>query len=249
MSDDITSEPHSIKCAINTYAVRVFREIADQDYIAARVCYHNGLIPQYLALAQQCIEKYLKAILLFNRVEAKKVQHSIDQCLLKTKELKFELELNDNVYEFIKRLQKNTPSRYFERSHHTDPYEVWKLDETVWFIRRYCRVLDYEIETENKIVNSLSLELESIKNAVSNPLAYKIVGGLLEAILEKKGHLSRPALIYKNLYYSTSSRRRVQSEEGYYRSSYAPAFQHPEIIPYLDRYIKIDRKTKDLSVK
>lgn len=240
-------ETQAIKSKINAYAVRAFREIADQDYIAARLCSESGLMPQYLSLAQQCIEKYLKAILLFNRIEAKKVMHNIDECLSKCDALPFKLDLNEGVIEFIDRLQTNTPSRYFEKSHHTDPYELFRLDEAVWFIRRYCRVLDYEIKIPIGVTSALPTELRRIKDAIKNPPKFKIVGGLLEKIIEDKKHPSRPALIYKNLYYTASNRKRVDSGIGYYRSNYAPTFQHPEIIGYLEHYIFLDRDTKELK--
>jgi hypothetical protein len=33
---------------LNTFAIRSFRKIADQDYIAARLSFHAYLIPQFL---------------------------------------------------------------------------------------------------------------------------------------------------------------------------------------------------------
>lgn len=50
---------------------------ADQDYITARMCYHSGLIDNYLWNAQQCIEKYLKSIALFQRINVKKIGHDL----------------------------------------------------------------------------------------------------------------------------------------------------------------------------
>ena len=54
------------------FANRCFRNIADKDYIAARLCYRNGLVPQFHWQALQAIEKYLKAILLINRYPSSK---------------------------------------------------------------------------------------------------------------------------------------------------------------------------------
>ena len=59
------------KILINDFAIRSFRDIADYDYISARMAYRAKLLPQFLWLGLQAIEKYLKCILLLNRIKAK----------------------------------------------------------------------------------------------------------------------------------------------------------------------------------
>lgn len=51
---------------LNTFACDVFRKQADYDYISARANYRMRLRQQFLWSAQQAVEKYLKATLLFN---------------------------------------------------------------------------------------------------------------------------------------------------------------------------------------
>ena len=51
------------KVYLNNIATRSFRDVADQDYIAARLCYRSNLMVQFVWMAEQAIEKYLKAIL------------------------------------------------------------------------------------------------------------------------------------------------------------------------------------------
>ncbi|WP_107804507.1 HEPN domain-containing protein [Nitrosomonas oligotropha] len=63
---------------INDFATRSFRDIADQDYIAARLSYRHGLYSQFHWQSLQALEKYLKAILLYNRIEAKNINHDIE---------------------------------------------------------------------------------------------------------------------------------------------------------------------------
>ncbi|CUB05958.1 HEPN domain-containing protein [Marinomonas fungiae] len=53
---------------LNTLAKDIFRKQADFDYISARVNFRLGLRQQFLWSAQQAIEKYLKAILLFKGI-------------------------------------------------------------------------------------------------------------------------------------------------------------------------------------
>src|SRR5688572_4958760 len=55
---------------LNNFAVRSFRDVADGDYIAARLSFRSQLIPQFLWQSLQAIEKYLKCILVLNRIKA-----------------------------------------------------------------------------------------------------------------------------------------------------------------------------------
>lgn len=54
---------------LNNFATRSFRDVADQDYVLARIAYRSELYAQFLWSGLQAIEKYLKAILLYNRIQ------------------------------------------------------------------------------------------------------------------------------------------------------------------------------------
>ena len=58
---------------LDDFAVRSFRDIGDGDYIAARMACRAQMVTQFLWSSQQAIEKYLKCILLLNRIKASKV--------------------------------------------------------------------------------------------------------------------------------------------------------------------------------
>ncbi len=79
------------KILINDFATRSFRDIADQDYIAARLSYRHGLYSQFHWQSLQALEKYLKAILLYNRIKATNINHDIECALEHTKKLPFEI--------------------------------------------------------------------------------------------------------------------------------------------------------------
>jgi len=55
-----------------------FLEMADMDYLAARWTYHNGIFHNFCWLAAQCIEKYLKAALLYNNKTSKGLRHDLN---------------------------------------------------------------------------------------------------------------------------------------------------------------------------
>lgn len=75
-----------IEALMNDFATRSFRDIADQDYIAARLSYRYGLYSQFHWQSLQAIEKYLKAILLYNRTD---INHNLECALKHTFRLKF----------------------------------------------------------------------------------------------------------------------------------------------------------------
>ena len=57
------------------FITQTFRNSADNDYIAARLLYCNGLDQQFLWSAEQAVEKYLKAILLYNGINTADIGH------------------------------------------------------------------------------------------------------------------------------------------------------------------------------
>ena len=69
--------PPSKQPAINSYIDASFRDTADRDYISARLAYRHRLEQPFLWSALHSIEKYLKAILLYNGESAQKLSHDI----------------------------------------------------------------------------------------------------------------------------------------------------------------------------
>jgi HEPN domain-containing protein len=66
-----------------------FRKQADYDYISARANCRMGLRQQFLWAGLQAVEKYLKAILLFNGKSAKKGGHDLEKLCKKVKEIDY----------------------------------------------------------------------------------------------------------------------------------------------------------------
>jgi HEPN domain-containing protein len=55
-----------------------FLETADMDYLTARWAYGNGIFHNFYWSAAQCVEKYLKAALLYNGGSVKKFGHNLN---------------------------------------------------------------------------------------------------------------------------------------------------------------------------
>ena len=81
---------------VNDFAIRSFRETADKDYITARMAYRARLIQPFRWSALHCLEKYVKGILLLNRVDAKNLGHSVLPGIERMKQHgKFELDIRE----------------------------------------------------------------------------------------------------------------------------------------------------------
>src|SRR5258707_304000 len=68
---------HDIRPYTNSLVERMFVATADQDYVLARWAAINRLDVNFFWLGLQSVEKYLKAILLFNGQSAKRYGHNI----------------------------------------------------------------------------------------------------------------------------------------------------------------------------
>lgn len=243
-----TEKQRKKKININSYASRIFRDTADQDYLAARACYKNGLVIQFLWMGQQAIEKYLKAIILYNGESTKSVGHNLIKALNKIRNINgLELDISESVLNFIEYLNNQGVNRYIEKNHYAFGNEILKLDRAVWEIRRYCKVLNYDLKMENGLVkNMMKLEIENIhkwKNS-DKPYKFYLVGGFLEKILKNKKYRQRNILIWSNFYYGLKKKNEVSipSNSGFINAEH---FIHPENFPDYNEVIHFTKEVKD----
>lgn len=236
--------PHTMHILINDFAIRSFRETADKDYIAARMAYRARLIQPFLWSALHCLEKYIKGILVLNRVNAHS-GHSVLPGVERMKQHgKFELDLTAATVEFIKKLEDyGAEYRYYEVSYDIEPYDIIRFDRAVWELRRYCQPLDYDVvDMDGMTVNLLALELERIHLAKANrEKGTCVMGGILESIIEKKEHPAREALIWKNLFFGPSTRKGVMMQADW-EAGNSPFFLYPEIIDEVIKYVYIPKR-------
>lgn len=235
--------PHPMHILVNDFAIRSFRETADKDYITARMAYRARLIQPFLWSALHCLEKYVKGILVLNRVKAHK-GHSVLPGIERMKQHgKFKLDLSADTLKFIKNLEDDGAEyRYYEVSYDIKPFDIARLDRAVWELRRYCQPLDYDIVDMNgKKVNLLTHELDRIHRAkAKHEKGTCVMGGILERIIEKKDHPAREALIWNNLFFGPSRRKGVKMRSNW-ESGNSPFFLHPEIIDEVVKYVYIPK--------
>jgi HEPN domain-containing protein len=104
---------HDLDALINDFANRSFRDFADQDYISARIAYRNKFDQQFRWCSLQAIEKYLKAILLYNRKSSKDVKHDVNSALHRVQEINdLEFSVPPDVETFIDFLSTYGEDRY-----------------------------------------------------------------------------------------------------------------------------------------
>jgi hypothetical protein len=233
-------------CKLNSFATRSFRDVADGDYIIARQAFRQRLMQQALWSGLQAIEKYLKAILLYNRVPSHGLNHNIVEALARVrKQVKFEVKLTPAAEDFIRYLDNYGKYRYYEISYYTMGREMTLLDHTVWYLRRYCQVLDYTLpDATGKEKNMLDIELRVIDGSVKKPFQqFRISNGDLEQIIDKPDHPARPALIWQNGFFGKSRRKKLRIPSGM-QAGNAPLLLHPEILDVVVKYVFIPDEAK-----
>ncbi len=236
----------NIDTYINSFATRCFINVADHDYINARLCYRAALISQFHWAALQAFEKYYKGILLYNRIKAKKIRHDLAAAQKKAEELPFEIRLSESSQNFIKHLDQFGRFRYLDVPYFIYGPKLLELDRAVWELRRYCRVLDYTIEMKNQEKKSmLELELDrNIKAEDCAPQNFRISGGVLEKILDKKNHPARAALVWQNGFFGKSNRKTVSIPTHSYAEN-PPLSLKPDLLDHVLEYVYMPKEVID----
>lgn len=240
---DMTKRAHDKnEVELNSFAIRCFRNTADKDYIAARMCYRAGLISQFHWAALQAFEKYFKAIYLLNRVKAKKIGHNLELALDFMKKLPFKISLSDISEKLIRHLDRFGRFRYLEISYHVYGPKLIELDRAVWELRRYCRVMNHDSKLKNgKKENMLSLELDRNTKAENRPFQeFKLVGGFLEKVINEPNNPARSALIWQNGFYGKSRRKTVNVPNFMYAEN-SPLSLRPEILDDVIEYVLVPK--------
>lgn len=240
------SEEDELDRYLNSFATQSFRDQADRDYIAARLACRHELFPQFLWSSQQAIEKYLKAILLYNRVKATKVGHDINSAMRLAAGLPFKIELSDRSRKFVDLIATYGEFRYLDVPFHVYGHVLIDLDLTVWELRRYCQVL----QVFGKV---LPAEEQALLDEAHKRLAasgteprykFRLSSGLLESIIAKRAHPSRAALLWQNPCFSARKRSMVKVKE--HLNAQNPHLTHyPQMLEALLKYVYMPKKIAD----
>ena len=160
---------------------------------------------QFLWAGQQTIEKYLKCILLLNRIEAKKVRHDLGKAMAKIKASgKLSLDLTRGTEEF-ERLDQYGQYRYLEVSTVAFGIDLVTLDRAVWELRRCCTLRD-----EPKKL--------TLRDGFAAPLL-RIPGGVLEAIIADSKNPARKPLIWNTPFLVNGREKGLACDDGSRRTT------------------------------
>lgn len=225
---------------LNSFATESFRDQADRDYIHARLACRSELFPQFLWSSHQALEKYLKAILLYNRIEATRVRHDILGALALTRHLPFKIELSNRSKRFLDHVADLGEHRYLDVPYYVHGHVMVDLDLCVWELRRYCQVLNVFGKALPSIEESLLQKAKTdLELSRSQPRhLFRLHGGHLEKILDNPRHPSRPPLVWNNPCYGVRARKVIRARAQMHAQN--PLLLHyPEILPELQKYVFI----------
>lgn len=237
------SEQDKLDRYVNGFGTQSFRDQADRDYIAARLACRHELFPQFLWSSHQAIEKYLKAILLYNRIKATQVGHDLARALSLTASLPFEITLSKRSRKFISHLAEVGEFRYIDVPFHVYGHILVDLDLAVWEVRRYCQILEV-------FGKQLPLEEQKLLEEAWSDLAssetmprykFRLHGGLLEKIVADRKHPSHSALLWHNPCFGARKRATIKAK-NHLNAQNSLLYLYPEMLDELLKYVFIPKK-------
>jgi HEPN domain-containing protein len=212
---------------VNNFAIRSFRDVADEDYISARLAFRAALVAPSLWASQQAVEKYLKCILLLNRIHAADVYHNLGKALDAIERSgKLVLDLTPLTRGFIEYLDEFGPYRYLEISNVAFGQNLVRLDRAVWELRRFCTLSD----EPRKI---------KLQGGITAP-KIRIPGGYLEEVMGDIKNPAREPLLWSNAFFGKRQRRRVRIV-GWVKATNAPLFLNPELLEEILKYVHLPK--------
>jgi HEPN domain-containing protein len=234
--------PALLDAHLNNFALCCFRDTADGDYISARMAYRAQIIRQALWASQQAIEKYLKCLLLLQRVVWNKSSHSLVKPLEEL-EKRFPLKIGPETHKFIEYVDIYGPDRYFTYPSSVDGREIVKLDCAVFDIRRYW--IPYYKGKNPVGTPGYDSDIRHIEAAGNGrPQAYKSLSpGLLDQIMADESNPAYKPLIWKNMYFGKSTRHRISLMQAF-RSENSPLALYPHICHEVSKYVYIPKEVK-----
>jgi hypothetical protein len=209
--DDLYPYKHSIVDGL-------YIQTADDNYVAARWCFDNGLDVDFFWLAAHCLEKYLKAALLLNELPAKKYGHDIEQlyadvCPLAPELLPTTLTVPENMPPsifslgdeptdgFVKRLYfyGQPDNRYQFIGYIRRGSDIVKLDQLIFAVRRLCRPLEAHFLGERaKKRSDIPKHTYRERMLQDDPSSRNLYSNLEKVIAGERGKLLRRVLLNWN---------------------------------------------------
>jgi hypothetical protein len=218
-----------LECFLNYFAIRCFRDIADADYVAARLTYRAKLNDQFLWNSLQSLEKYLKCILLLNRIRAPRIGHDLRPAITKVGDGGIALGLTPATTAFIEHVDTYGRFRYREASPYWFGGQLVMLDRAVWELRRFCVPDERHPATQ-------------LRKGMSPPKV-RLEGGILESIIDDPKNPARGPLLWHNGFFGKRVRQSVVNY-GAFGAVNSPLFLYPHFIDAVAEYVFLPDKVQ-----
>ncbi len=219
-----------------------FRDSADEDYIAARVAYRLELTHTFHWSSLQAVEKYIKAILLYNRGSTVGLGHNVSKGFRKLQQIPdIPFVFPADIKLFVDYINEEGPNRYRGFPAELQPDALVGLDRTVWHLRRYCYSLNAIASDQGR----LAKELAALNR---DPLEYrhkfKIPGGFLERVLARPSERRRN-LVWKNFWYGSRRRKVIKAFPQRFECSRPVHFMRPEVYFAIKDLVQFERAARE----
>jgi HEPN domain-containing protein len=229
---------------VNDFATRSFRDIADQDYISARAAFRHQFDFHFRWCGLQAVEKYLKAILLYNQESSKSISHNLLLALRRVRGIQdLEFELPPRVEGFIEYLDRYGRDRYFSYTTYLPEGALTALDETVWYIRRFCFYMRGRLPTGELLLPKYVAKAKS-HLLERQPHRYRLVGGYLERVLDQRLPGYRD-LVWKNFYYGRIAKPMRLRVREWTISRVPTHVLHPDAFAILDKLVDFPKRVRE----
>ncbi len=240
--------PKDKEILLDDFALRSFCDIADQDYIAARLAYRSHLTTQFLWLGLQAVEKYLKCILLLNRIKGTDIGHHLELAYDRINEREpFRISLSKVSLKIMRHLDTYGKNRYFEFPFYVEGLDLIRLDRLIWEIRRYCFLPAEKTATSGSSQRRTEGQQKEFEDRRREIKSKQPVNGLLGEILANREHPARAALIWENACFGNRWRPKVRS--GYTTLHNSPLSLCPELLEDVQKYVYLPGVVKEACKK
>jgi hypothetical protein len=184
---------------------------------------------QALWSGQQAVEKYLKCILLLNRIKAIHIGHDLAAALELIEKQPICLRLTSVSQQFIAYLHEFGTDRYLDKSRVVDSKHLTALDRTVWELRRFCTL-------------DSSFAQISLKNGQVAPRVW-LAGGFLESVIDERKNPARAGLLWTNGFFGKRARGRVRKQPWMHATN-SPCDLNPHLFLKLKDFIFFTKSIK-----
>ncbi|MGF1536162.1 MAG: hypothetical protein ACFB4J_06710 [Elainellaceae cyanobacterium] len=205
---------------INYCAKQCFRDMADRDYIAARLCYKAQLMPQFFWQGLQATEKYIKCALLLNRISSKRLGHDIRKGIDNLFQTVVLQSISEESYSFANLLYEFGVQRYLEGGYNSFSEQIICLDRLIAEIRRCCQETRPSNYEEARYV--------------------RLDNGILDSIIDDPENLAHQPLLWNNRFFGNERIDKIALDR-FVIAERSYLISRPDLIGELNKYIKIPK--------